>query len=133
MRPLKNKGNIELRLLREGKKNGLKYQDYEVILKLEYPMRIGKLRVFKNKRIFVKKVIREKHRFRLFDAYAVEEEFFKNYLKGRKGKFLIYETDTNTLLKTDIKLWEEKGVVRNYNYTLQRFLSCKFMEKINYE
>jgi len=66
---------------------------------------------------------------RLFEGYGIQKEVFDKYLRGRVGKIVINEIDTDVRLDSDIKDWEEKGRLANFGEEKQIFLSVKYMKK----
>ena len=94
-----------------------------------YLKNIGTLYVFSKKRIYYKKVISTKHKMRLFDGYGIQKEVFDKYLRGKNGKIVINEIDTDIRLDSDIKDWEEKGRAANFGEEKQVFFSVKYMKK----
>lgn len=96
-----------------------------------YPKHIGTLILRRGKpRIYYKKVNSQKHKMRILDGYGIQKEVFDKFLRGKKGKVIIEETDTWTRWEADIKVWEEHGKYANYGEEKQVFLSVKYMEKL---
>jgi len=95
----------------------------------KFDKNIGTLYIFPRKRIYYKKVISTKHKMRLFEGYGIQKEVFDKYLRGRVGKIVINEIDTDVRLDSDIKDWEEKGRSANFGEEKQIFLSVKYMRK----
>jgi hypothetical protein len=121
--------NYQLNLIKEVEKEGKKAKVYEVVYKdNDYPRKIGKLKVAKTYRTFLKEVDSTKHKMRLFNAYGIQKDFFDKYLKGKKGKIFIYEIDLNRYLESDIKDWEEHGKYANYGSGRQMFLSLNYFK-----
>lgn len=94
---------------------------------------IGTLEEKDDKVIFTKKVDPLKHKMHAFQAYGIQEEAFREHLKGEDGKVVIKEKDSKSgeerTLEAPISKWQNYGFVRDYGAGEQRFLLIDKMKE----
>jgi hypothetical protein len=78
-------------------------------------------------RVFYKTVNSKVHYMKIVEGYGMQKEVFDKYLRGRKGRIIIRENDTNKWLVASIKTWTEHSSAANYGDGKQIFLSKRFM------
>ena len=87
----------------------------------------GVIRKTKSGIVFRKNVVRAKHYMRILEGYGIQKEIFERYLRGRKGRIEIKETDTGRFLVASIDTWSAHSRTGNYGGGKQIFLSERFM------
>jgi hypothetical protein len=89
--------------------------------------KIGSLELTKGGRVYRKAVEREKHFMRICQGYGIQKEIFDKYLRGKKGRIIIYEKDTGHTLVASVETWTEHSRAGNYGDGKQIFLAERFM------
>ena len=104
-------------------------------MKIEHKGRtIGELDVEDDELLFTKHVDPKKHKMNAFNAYAIQESAFREYLQGEKGTVRIIETDMKErTLESSINKWNQYGFVRDMGAGEQRFLMIGKMKQTNEE
>lgn len=78
---------------------------------------------------FIKEVNSRKHKFKLFDGYAIQKTAYDKLIKMVKT-IVIKETDTKSRYEASTQVWEERGATWTGKDGKQKTLSLKYMTKI---
>ena len=75
--------------------------------------------------VFHKKVSDNKHLMKIYDAYGIDAQAFREHLLNAK---IVIESESG-IYESDAKTFQEKGIERDFGYGKQIFLSRKFFTR----